>query len=70
MEEGIVLTAPNEIQEGIKILLQYGVAENKINYIDKMKNGLIVNDCNFKNFPIDLLFTEFQYKIKFINCIF
>ncbi|EII8775484.1 pentapeptide repeat-containing protein [Campylobacter coli] len=35
-----------------------------------MKNGLIVNDCNFKNFPIDLLFTEFQYKIKFINCIF
>ncbi|EHA3649895.1 hypothetical protein JKM37_001746, partial [Campylobacter coli] len=47
MEEGIVLTAPNEIQEGIKILLQYGVAENKINYIDKMKNGLIVNDCNF-----------------------
>ena len=70
MEEQIVLAAPNEIQKGIEILLQYGIEENKINYMDKMKNGLIVNDCNFENFPINLLFVEFRYKIKFINCTF
>lgn len=70
MEEQIVLAASNEIQKGIEILLQYGIEENKINYMDKMKNGLIVNDCNFENFPINLLFVEFRYKIKFINCTF
>ncbi|MBX1934295.1 hypothetical protein I9Q28_02215 [Campylobacter lari] len=70
MKEGIIFTAPSELQKGIEILLQYGIEENKIDYIDKLKSGLLVNDCYFENFPIDLLFTELQYEIKFVNCKF